>query len=313
MLNTIVPRLVEPVRWLLIVGIAVTLAQTVLFFVSGPQSGRSAVRSAPATQAPQRQATSINAILARNLFGVPDQTTLETRAAPAVETRLPLELRGVFVGETEADSAAIVAQKGKTGELYGIGDVLPGNAELVEVAPDHIVLRRAGNLETLNFPQFNDPGLLASYEAPTELVEEIYDEGNGPPEQWTDDSQPTDQSRDDSSGPGPGETGAVTPRQLIDSYRERLDQDPEGALSQLGIAPVAEGSANGYRLGNLANSPYLSQTGLQPGDVVLSVNGTPVGNIQQDRSQIESVLAQGSARLEVQRGTRRFFVTASLK
>jgi len=313
LLNTIAPRLVEPIRWLVIVGIAVTLAQTVLFFVSGPESGRTAVRSAPATSAPQRQATSINAILARNLFGVPDQTTGEARAAPAVETRLPLELRGVFVGETEADSAAIVAQKGKTGELYAIGDVLPGNAELVEVAPDHIVLRRAGNLETLNFPQFNDPDLLATYEAPADFVEDYSNEGSGPPEQWTDDSQPTEVPQEGGGGPGPGETGGVTPRQMIDSYRQRLDQDPEGALSDLGIAPVASGSAEGYRLGNLANSPYLSQTGLQPGDVVLTVNGSPVGDIQQDRGQLDSILAQGSARLEVQRGTRRFFVTASLK
>jgi general secretion pathway protein C len=51
---------------------------------------------------------------------------------------------------------------------------------------------------------------------------------------------------------------------------------------------------------------------LQPGDIILSVNGQAVGDIRQDQKQIDNLLAQGSARLEVQRGNRRFFITASL-
>ena len=67
------------------------------------------------------------------------------------------------------------------------------------------------------------------------------------------------------------------------------------------------------RLDRLAQSPYLRQTGLQPGDVILSINGQPVGDVERDRLELDNVLAQGSARIEVQRGDRRFFITASLK
>ena len=67
------------------------------------------------------------------------------------------------------------------------------------------------------------------------------------------------------------------------------------------------------RLDHLAQSPYLRQTGLQPGDVILSINGQPVGDVERDRLELDNVLAQGSARIEVQRGDRRFFITASLK
>ncbi|MDZ7669180.1 MAG: PDZ domain-containing protein [Gammaproteobacteria bacterium] len=84
-------------------------------------------------------------------------------------------------------------------------------------------------------------------------------------------------------------------------------------MEELGVSAVSEGAAEGYRIGDLAQSPYLSQTGLQPGDVILSVNGRPVGDLDQDRLELANVLAEGSARLEVQRGTRRFFVTASLQ
>ncbi|MDH3643531.1 MAG: PDZ domain-containing protein, partial [Gammaproteobacteria bacterium] len=106
---------------------------------------------------------------------------------------------------------------------------------------------------------------------------------------------------------------AANARDFVANYRDMIEQDPEGALTNIGVTPVSEGQSSGYRLGNLADSPYLSQTGLQPGDVVLSVNGRPVGDISQDKMEFDNVLAQGSARLEVQRGTRRFFVTASLQ
>lgn len=315
MFNTWTPRLIEPVRWLIIIGIAATLAQTVLFVISGPQSSSAPSDPVRNTSQPQRsQTTSINAILSRNLFGAVDASNATTVAAPTVETRLPLELRGVFVGDVPEDSAAIVAQKGKSGELYAIGAVVPGNAELREVHPDHIVLRRAGNLETLTFPEVssalvaNSGDNTASDAGSLQMTED----GSGGAAFNSNDSE-TDQENGRSARWTPGQGAASTPREFVDNYRERLDVDPEGTLSDLGIAPVTVDGAEGYRLGNLAQSPYLSQTGLQPGDVVLSVNGQPVGNIQQDRQQIDSILDQGSARLEVQRGTRRFFVTASLK
>ena len=70
-----------------------------------------------------------------------------------------------------------------------------------------------------------------------------------------------------------------------------------------------EGEVSLVRLLDLARDPRR----LQPGDVILSVNGQAVGDIQRDRQQIEGLLQQGTARLEVQRGTRRFFVSASLR
>ncbi len=136
---------------------------------------------------------------------------------------------------------------------------------------------------------------------------------------WT--PTPYDESMQDNGDPAqkhhPKRLPSIMRRQrsviVVQSYRERLQQDPVGTLNSLGVAPVASGGAQGYRVDSLASSPYLAQTGLQPGDVVLSVNGRPVGDVQQDQAQIDNIVAQGSARLEVQRGTRRFFVTASLK
>ena len=293
MLNTLATSLVEPARWLAVFGIAYTLAMSVLFFVSGPAGADLTMSSGTsASPLPAPTANSVNAILSRNLFGVAGATAAIDGATAEVETRLPLQLLGVFVaeqGSADADSAAIVAQKGKPGELYQIGDLLPGNAELIEVHPQHIVLRRAGARETLRFP---DVAQLQLANAPESNIPDKFAATTG--------------------AVGRQVASNRTPRELIDAYRDRLSEDPQRALDDLGIAPVSVGSSQGYRLDNLAQSPYLSQTGLQPGDIILSVNGQAVGDIRQDQKQIDNILAQGSARLEVQRGNRRFFITASL-
>jgi general secretion pathway protein C len=292
-LSELAGRLVEPVRWIIIGGIAFTLANNVLFFIAPPdQSATGASARQPARTPDTRPAISISAILNRNLFGEAGESAVVDSGLPAVETRLPLKLLGVFVADVVEESAAIVAQDGRAGILYVIGEKVPGNAELIEVHADHIVLRRAGTRETLRFPQETSSQIVAG----PEMDEPV-------PDVW-----PEDDSQDQA------DIEPESPRDFVASYRDRIEADPEGTLREIGISPVSEGDAQGYRLDSAAaSSPYLSQTGLQPGDVVLSVNGQPVGDIQQDRHQIDNILAEGSARIEVQRGTRRFFVTASLK
>ena len=76
---------------------------------------------------------------------------------------------------------------------------------------------------------------------------------------------------------------------------------------------LADGFKGFLLLSLFPGDPELQDLAVKPGDIVQSVNGQPVGNIQQDRHQLDNILAEGSARIEVQRGTRRFFVTASLK
>lgn len=313
-LNEIAARLVEPARWIVIGGIAFTLANMVLFFVAPPDSGGATeAGSRPAVKAPDRTpAVSVSAILSRNLFGeAGSSTTVVESSAPAVETRLPLELQGVFQADDAAASAAIVAQKGRAGELYLVGQTLPGNAELIEVHADHIVLRRAGSRETLRFPETR-AGVATSPVSAQRGRRQPALASPSPDEMFQEEPFSEEMTEVDADAPWTEEV--PSPQDFVTTYKERIDADPEGALQEMGISPVAEGDAQGYRLDDVAaSSPYLSQTGLQPGDVVLSVNGQPVGDIQQDRLQLDNILAQGSARIEVQRGTRRFFVTASLK
>ncbi|MCB1684040.1 MAG: PDZ domain-containing protein, partial [Pseudomonadales bacterium] len=173
--------------------------------------------------------------------------------------------------------------------------------------------------ETLNFPEFSSSGVVSASTrfnggpgSSGDMIDEApIDAAPWPPEEVPFEEPPLEEAQRGEIQSA--DQAAATPRELVNQYRQILADDPEGALADLGIAAVSAGSAEGYRLDSLsANSPYLQQTGLQPGDVILSVNGQAVGDIQRDQQQIDSVLSQGSARLEVQRGSRRFFVTASL-
>jgi len=334
LLNTLTERLALPFRWLMVVGIAYTLATGVLELLgadASPDTAESSPAAVSGTRA--RPAVDIERLVARNLFGTPggsgDTASVASQGQPAVVTQLPLDLNGVFVGEGTARSAAIIAERGQPGQLYQVGDTIANSAILDAVFPDHVVLRRAGVAESLFFlqpdgsPSANLAGAIYDPDqAEMELLEQQYREQIEEPVPYDrmdefDGTEPIETLEDQGlmmpdAAATPAETStssAVASADPLTLARERMRTDPAGALQSLGMTPVAAG---GYRIDNLADSPYLGQTGLQTGDVILSVNGRPVGNLGQDRLEVDNIITQGAARIEVQRGSRRFFVTAAL-
>lgn len=303
-------RLVEPAKILIIIGIAYTFATTGWYVVTGPNPPPLENPKTAANRAASVGSLTITDIASKNLFGQANAVGVAPAAVDAPETRLRLTLEGIFLAEVPEESAAIVAEQGRPGELVVVGGKLPGNAMLSEVHPDRIVLTRNGVHETLRFP--DQPTLVSAQDradGPLQVDEAPMYDGEQPQQDYV---EPQAEEAPPSADVSPPDE-AATIAGVVQSYRERLQQDPNGTLNSLGVAPVAANGAQGYRVDSLAASPYLAQTGLQAGDVVLSVNGRPVGDVQQDHLEIDNILAQGSARLEVQRGTRRFFVTASLK
>ncbi|NOX49479.1 MAG: hypothetical protein GXP16_02945 [Gammaproteobacteria bacterium] len=294
MIETVLEKGIEPLRWLVVAGIAYTLATSIWFFFEAPTIPISTTSTQSSSTTP-KQTGNVNWILAKNLFGEAGAAPVVTDSnEPAVQTRLPLELQSVFVADEAEYSAAIVAQRGKPGLRYKINDTLPGNAKLVEVATDRIILRRAGVRETLMFPKFS-----------TRYIAEATEDLDDPSESSTGLGSNASSNNNNSA-----QGGQATGQGQLAQYRDRLAADAQGTLEELGIESVSDG---GYRIGNVAQSPYLRQSGLQSGDIILSVNGRPVGNIQQDQLELDNIIAQGSARVEIQRGSRRFFITASVK
>lgn len=282
------------IRAALVIGIAYTVASALLSVLGA--GGRAESTVAPAAAAPAAAPASfdLTAVSGRHLFG---EMAVQDAAEAAVgaladlpDTRLPLELHGVFVDQASEQSAAIIAEKNRPGLLYPIGVEVPGNATLIEVHAQFVLLRRGPVVERLGFAD-SLSGVTADAEA----------------------SPAADGSEAASPAAVSTQRGPRQARAFLEAQREQFEADPAATLSGFGIAPVVAGEAAGYRLGSLANASYLSQTGLKSGDIVVSIDGQPLGLAENDRQQLAALLEQGLAKLEVRRGTRRFFVTVSLR
>lgn len=79
------------------------------------------------------------------------------------------------------------------------------------------------------------------------------------------------------------------------------DQD----LAALGLEPSAEG----LRVTERTPRELYARAGLRPGDEILAINGTPVRAVRSAPGNLEGLLDQGAARIEIQRGGRRLTFT----
>ena len=241
-----------------------------------------------------------------DLFGKYDENANLSQVVNAPETKLNLELQGVFIAEDENLSTAIVAQKSKQGELFRIGDRLPGNVTLAAVNADHVLIKRGTVLEKLAFSDSPLRFAVGSRKAGDEGSEE--GEGND-----EGDASLLPGAIDPAAIPAqlPYEQAAPpsTLREALLHYRDMAARNPQAAMTELGISAVSSTEASGYRLGHQTDQPALQGVGLQSGDVVLSVNDHPVGQVKNDLALVQQLMASSHVRVEVQRGSRRFFVT----
>lgn len=174
-----------------------------------------------------------------HLFGRKDMAAAGAAPESLPDTRLSLVLRGLLASTDPKYSLAIVADPAGQENYYKVGDSLPGGAELHEIHADRIVLRRAGQYETLRLPKDNlelGPNSTA----------------NAMPSSF-------------------GSPSAATP---LASYRQALVNNPQQMADLVRIEPVQQGSTfAGYRLLPGRDPSFLARYGLRPGDVVTRVNG----------------------------------------
>lgn len=224
----------------------------------------------------QRQSDRIPALVTGNLFGRQESTAAQSQALSQVEapkTRLQLILEGVFLAEKEEDSGAIVSERGQSAQHYRIGEKLPGNAELVGVFPDRIVLRRAGQLEALSFEDA---------EAAGPLVEKV--------------EKPQISS----------------PEEFVSLAQRQLAENPTAALASVGLAPAQTGGTpQGYVYNG--NNPMLRALNLQQGDIIRSVNGHVLGDMQKDREMLKELSQHSMLEVEVERDGVSFTVSYPLR
>lgn len=262
----------------LLVWLAWVLANTFWLFLSGPaepvvlDSSMVILRASAEPDSATSMQRSDEHIRSWELFG--PLAAEQERVAEAPETRLRLELLGVFENVEAGLGSAIIAEQGKDGDLYHPGDKVPGNATLEEIYADRVILLRMGQREALRIKE-------------VELSGEVEQVSASSSRRTASDSQ----SRSSSPPDGGDDGDLVEQRNMI--------------ISRLGLTPSDSG---GYAIGSNAPAQVLQVIGLRSGDVLVSVNGHDVGNEEADMAALQEFRSTGTASIVVQRGAQRFTV-----
>ena len=213
--------------------------------------------------APEAPAVDLAAIVNVHLFGVAP-TSGDPSLAPA--TSANLTLAGTLAGTHPEQGWAIIGASGQTARVYATGAALPGGSKLFAVYPDRVILDRGGARESLMLPRLSG--------------------GAGAPMAMA-------------NLPGPIAQDAS----LADSVRQLLVQNPATAGDLLRPQPVfAGGSLKGYRVYPGRNRAQFVNLGLQPGDLVMAVNGAALDDPNRGLEILRGI-GQGSAvTLTIDRG-----------
>lgn len=289
-----------------VAGACVVLAAALLGLQAGPLvwtlSGHppdAALTPAPAPlQAQPDTAGGITAFAAVHPFGI--YTPPGQAAAELAETGLGLMLHGVVVAAPARRSRAFIENAGAV-SAYAPGDTITAGVRLEAVHPRHVILEVGGVLETLSLPQLDTAGA-----APSRRNAGVA----GVLSQLSPSARATAASRAEGAGPagGAGDMPQGGAQAVMDTYRRRIEANPQAVLDSLSL----EATEAGYRVGPQPPEA-VRRAGLQPGDVVTRVNGRSVGDVSSDRRLYDLVAAEGRARVEVRRGDRTLTLTFPLQ
>jgi type II secretion system protein C len=186
----------------------------------------------------------------------------------AVTARSELVLDGVIVAANPADSVALVRRAaGGRAQILRLGQEYRGYV-LVEIAKGMVRLRDTQGELTLSLPGVAVP---ASPEVP------------GPP-------QPDSESE------------WIRRAFSREVARARLEKEIPVILSETDLTPrVEDGEVRGLSVSRLPDGTLLSETGLLPGDILVSINGEPLLGVDALWDLIARLVDQDEIRIVVRR------------
>jgi general secretion pathway protein C len=216
---------------------------------------------------PQRQALHIQSVIAAHLFGVA-ATNGAQDPANAPQSAANLLLAGTIATQDPKRGVAIISDGGGPSKVYSVGDRV-GGASLHSVYLDHVILDRAGALETLLLPR----QLLAGNRGSAVALRR--------------------------TGADPRTVAAV------DNIRHMVQQDP-GILDQV-MRTVASydnaaGKLRGFRAYPGRNRQIFAKLGLKAGDLVTAINGTPLDDPQRSQDVFNTIQTSDHVTVTVERG-----------
>ena len=180
----------------------------------------------------------------------------------APDTSLSLTLLGIFAGPDKEHSRALIGQQDGTEKPYAIDQDVVPGVSVQAIFPDRIILSRSGQLETLR---------LDKDKAGADFL-----------------------ARGGQGAAGTGQLGQI---------RNELLTDPNKAAEYIRVQPAnVGGKMRGYRVYPGQKPDIFASTGLQPGDLVTSMNGVSLDDTQKALQMLNDLSKAGSVSLVVDRG-----------
>jgi len=261
---------IRVINLLLVIWIAAMLA-TLTWDLLSPEEAVGQIETVTETAAvpvsPDRQL--ISQMPAWHLMGVAKQGNQPVQTntpLEAPETKLKLILKGALASNNPEHARAIIADPRGKEEQYAVGEKLPGNAELSEIHPDRIILKRNGRFETLRLPKDKK-------------------------------SSNTVASRSVRARP------AASPRQRLNNARQQHKRG-SGNLANLVRATPKRGKGGktvGYILSPGRDPDLFAQVGLQQGDVAIQINDIKLDNPTNSARALKSMQSGDSVSVTVLR------------
>lgn len=239
--ETWTPRLIGASVYLFTLLSAWNLSQlTWALFQDQPNLAPAAAHAPVSADRSSSEGTAVDRIIQAQLFGQP-QKAQPTRNLP--ETNLALVLLGTFSQPGGEGYAIIAPSKGRPAKVYRVGDELPQRAVLRRVGDHRVIIGTPGGEQVLKLVRpYGGGGLIT---APA---------GGGPL--------------------------AVAPAQIA-TLRQELLHNPLALNRLINASPVRKGGRIlGFRIFPRSDPALFSALGLQPGDVVTSVNGIRLDSAQ---------------------------------
>jgi general secretion pathway protein C len=213
----------------------------------------------------------VQGIIDAHLFGVADPAEPAGDPTDAPETRLSLVLAGTMAASDPKQGFGIIGESAANAKLYSVGDTVPGGARLNAVYGDRVILERGGQLEALLLPRQYKGGTGVAAPPPRPPM--------GVPQ---------------SAG-----------SQVVERVKRMIAQDPGSVAEIMRPQPVfANGQQRGYRVYPGRNRAQFARLGLRPGDLVMSVNGTPLDDPQRGMEIFRSIGSSDQVRVTVERNGR---------
>jgi general secretion pathway protein C len=255
--------------------IAIELARMAISFLGGPVKSPQPVVNRPA--APHvRPGVDVQQVVSAHLFGIAAVEPGAQDPANAPLSSANLVLAGTIASQDPKHGVAIISDGGPS-KVYSVGDNVSG-ATLHSVYLDHVILDRAGVLETLMLPrQPAGSRPMAAVRRP--------------------------------AGADPRTVAAV------DNIRRLVQQDP-GILDQV-MRTVASydnaaGKLRGFRAYPGRNRAIFNKLGLKPGDLVTAINGTMLDDPQHSQEVFNTIQTSDHVTVTVERGGQKQDITLNI-